>query len=359
MRLHVVSVPHTQVTKAYSWCAFTNHVRVFCNMMSDLGHEVILYAGSETEARCSELVTCITPEEQAEHFPNQIPVFDESRPEWRLFNDRAIMGLRVRARTDDYLCLIQGQAQKSIADSTPIQTVEFGVGYPGTLFDSKRIFVSRAWQNTVAGWQKTAGGADGLFYDTVIPYPFEVNEFPIGDGLGDYLLFVGRLIERKGLEIVRLVAERTGLPLVVAGFGDESLIPKGAEFVGVVEPAQRAALMGAARAVLMPTLYLEPFGAVAVEAQLCGTPAITTDFGAFPETVVQGVTGYRCHDLGEFTWAANHAGELDRTRIRADARSKFSTEVIRGRFDDYFHLLDTLHDALGWYADRERSPIHG
>ena len=42
-----------------------------------------------------------------------------------------------------------------------------------------------------------------------------------------------------------------------------------------VGPLERAELLRNAKAVLMPTYYLEPFGGVNVEAQLCGTPVIT------------------------------------------------------------------------------------
>lgn len=66
--LHIVSLPHTQTTAEYTHCAYTQKVRKFCNMMSDLGHEVILYASEENEARVSELVTVITKDEQRRIF---------------------------------------------------------------------------------------------------------------------------------------------------------------------------------------------------------------------------------------------------------------------------------------------------
>ena len=44
---------------------------------------------------------------------------------------------------------------------------------------------------------------------------------------------------------------------------------------------------------------------------MAGTPAITTDFGAFPETVEHGKTGFRCRTLNEFVQAAKARIALD------------------------------------------------
>jgi glycosyltransferase involved in cell wall biosynthesis len=339
MRFHVVGLPHTQVTRAFSWCAFTNEVRVFCNMMSDAGHEVTLYAGEETEARAA-LVPCITREEQARYFPDRVPPYDPGHPGWRLFNGRAAAAIAERSGLGDLVC-ISSWAQWPVAEAVRhLETVEPFIGYSGSAVRD-RVFKSQAWRACVQGWQQTSYDADGSFYDAVVPYAFELGDFAVGDGAGGYLLYVGRLTRRKGLEVVVETAKRTGLPLVVAGFGEKELIPAGAEFVGVVGPAERARLMGAAAATLMPTLYVEAFGAVAVESQLCGTPAITTDWGAFPETVEHGVSGFRCSSLGEFEDAVRLAGTLDRAAVRRSAE-RFSAERVGPQFISYFGRLERL-----------------
>lgn len=345
MRLHVVSVPHTETTRDYEWCAFTSETRKFANMMHSLGHEVYLYAGEHNEGACTEHIDCSDPE-----FDERLPPYESDYPMWRAFADKAIAAIAEREQSNDYLCLIGGLVQKPVADAfAAMTTVEFGVGYEG-VFSRFRVFVSYAWMHAVYGWSMGANRADGSFYDAVIPCSLEVEDFPAGEGKGDYLLYVGRLIERKGLAVVRDVAERTGLPLVIAGGdGDESLIPPDAEYHGIVGPDERAKLMGNARCILAPTLYVEPFGKVAVEAQMCGTPAITTDWGGFVETVDHRRTGFRCHNLADFCAAVDASKDLDRAAIRERAIKLYSTDTVRHQYQWYFEQLATLRGE-GWYS---------
>ena len=259
---------------------------------------------------------------------------------WQAVNALQAERIAERAEPGDLLLIPFGVCQQSIAERLPhLRAVEYGIGYGGTFADF-RVFESRAWQATVYGAQQGAHGANGRFYDAVIPNFYDPAELPLGEG-GDYLLYVGRLTERKGLQIVLDTAERTGLPLVVAGAGEYPL-PDWVDYRGVVAGEEKAKLMGGARALLCPTLYLEPFGGVAVEAQMCGTPAITTDFGAFPETVEQGASGFRCRRMDEFAAAVEKAGALDRGAIRARALDRYSFAAVRPLYEDYFDHLATL-----------------
>ena len=106
--------------------------------------------------------------------------------------------------------------------------------------------------------------------------------------------------------------------------------------------------MGNAIATFVPTQYIEPFGNVNIESQACGTPVITTDWGAFTETVIQGVTGYRCRTFDEFCKAAENSVNLDPKIIRKHAISKYSVDNIRYEYDKYFKRLYTLW-GNGWY----------
>jgi len=344
--LHLISVPHTSTTPEYSWCAFTSLARSFSSMMQGLGYEVILYAGPENDAKCSEHVNCRNGYEWTE----RVPPYETNHPGWRAFAEKATEEISKRYTPGDYLCLVGGGVQEPIAAAFPdARIVEPVSGYQGVMDNSYRVFPSYSWMHAVYGHYYTAAGADGRFYDAVIPHWVDMENHPEGSGDGDYILYVGRLIERKGLQIVREVAERTGLPLVVAGFGDESLVPPGANFVGSVEPGDRAQLMRNARCLLAPTLYVEPFGLVAIEAMASGTPAITTDFGAWTETVVDDVTGYRCNSLDDFCTAVEMSKDLDRSFIRQRTIDLYSAEAVGVQYNDFFEHLETLKGA-GWYA---------
>jgi glycosyltransferase involved in cell wall biosynthesis len=347
MRFHIVALPHTQVTKEFSGCAFTEKVRRFVMMMKAQGHTVFLYAGDQSEGVEDELITCATETERAKAMESiaHYTSFPFSGPLWDKFNATAIAELGKRLEPQDFICLIGGSAQKPIADAYPSHlSVEFGVGYGG-VFSKFRVFESYAWMHSIyAGW-KNPTTADGQFYDVVIPGYLEPEMFPLGDGKGDYYLFIGRLIDRKGYRIAQEVCQRLGKRLILAGPGEQVGYGK---FVGSVGPAERAALMGGAIATFAPTLYVEPFGNVVIESQACGTPTITTDWGAFTENNPHGVTGFRCRTLQEFMRAAEDVKALDRAAIRERAVSLYNLDTIGQQYDAYFKRLLTLWGD-GWY----------
>lgn len=346
MRFHIVALPHTQVTKQYAGCAFTEKVRRFCLMMHNLGHEVFLYAGEEVEAPVTELITCVSETERASavgdiHFTS----FPFQGPLWDKFNAKAIEEISKRIEQKDFICIIGGTAQQPVAQSFPNHlSVEFGVGYGG-VFSQFKVFESYAWMHSMYGAYKNPTTADGNFYDVVIPGYLEPDMFPLGDGKGDYYLFIGRLIDRKGYKIAQEVCERLGKRLILAGPGEQRGY---GEFVGSVGPEERARLMGGAIATFAPTLYIEPFGNVVIESQACGTPTITTDWGAFTENNPHGLTGFRCRTLKEFMQAAEDVKHLSRPLIRAHAIEKYSVDTIAIQYEKYFERLLTLWED-GWY----------
>lgn len=344
MRFHLPALPGQPITKANSTCAFTAKVRRFADMMVPRGHEVNIYGDPEHES-LGDHVACYEPGEP--------PPFTVGG--WTNANAAAIAAIKERAEPGDVLGLIGGICQEPLVRAFPeLYPVEFGIGYPGVnRTGTYRVFESYAWLHQVYGELYGSGTADGRFYDAVIHGYFDRTEFPKGKDEG-YLLYVGRMIERKGIQIVCDTAEEAGLPLILAG-GAGDFKPSYGEHIGIVEPEERGKLMAGAKALMCPTTYIEPFGAIAVEAQLCGTPVIATDFGAFTETVTQGVTGYRCRRLGEFVWAAQQAHELDRNWIRTNAINTWSLEAIAPQYENYFDHLRTLSND-GWYDKNPSQP---
>lgn len=359
MRFHVISLPHTQTTREYSWCAYTDKVRKFSTMMHDRGHDVFLYAGEENEARCTEHIPVVMQREQKEWWPEwdwRTQMWPDGwrvgAPWWEQMNGRAISAMRDRIEPQDFVCVIAGFCQQQIAHAFPENlNVEWGIGYKGTFSDC-RVFESYAWMHHMYGREQKDSGH---FWDAVIPNFFDPMDFvylPAPHQEGEYLLFIGRLIPDKGLQVVRDVVERTGYKLKVAGQGDPTFFDGlDYEYLGVVDPTERNRAMALATAVLAPTLYIEPFGGVAVEAQLSGSPAITTDFGAFTETVEP---QWRCSTLQDFLDAVTLAGKLtlsDRLRIANRARRYLMPHVAR-EYEAYFSRLLTLWED-GWYQLRK------
>jgi glycosyltransferase involved in cell wall biosynthesis len=210
------------------------------------------------------------------------------------------------------------------------------------------------------------GIEDGRWYDTVIPNYFDPDELPFSRENDGDLLYVGRLIARKGVHVAAQIAEACGRKLLVAGPGcvasEDGLIVMGEgvisgpiEYIGVLGPEERAQAMGRAAVLLAPTGYIEPFGGVAVEAMMCGTPVVATPWGAFTETVRPGVSGELFHTLQEGVDAVELSATFDRLTVRDYAEERYSLDAVAPLYERWFSRLETLW-AAGWY-ERETACV--
>lgn len=350
MNLHVVALPHTQVTREWSACAYTQKVRRFVDEMSERGHLVTLYGPEVAQTKAAEHVTCITTAQQAGfgfegHASYNVMRWDHSDPLWLGYNRRVTEAMARRVKPRDLVCIVSGNAGQPLVDAMVATTLvcEFGVGYTGTCVGTHRVFESHTWRSYVHG---ASDDHLGRAFDEVIPNGYDVADYPFGPG-GDYVAFCGRLDAAKGLNVAQQACERAGIELRCAGVGEW---PGGyGEHLGLLGQSEVTELMANARAVMVPTDYLGPFEGVHVEAQLCGTPVITTDWGIFTETVTSGVNGFRCKVLRDYLDALDVAVALDRAAIRRTAQDRWSMQTVGDLYDAYFARLDTLWDG-GWYA---------
>jgi glycosyltransferase involved in cell wall biosynthesis len=204
--------------------------------------------------------------------------------------------------------------------------------------------------------QATTARRLGVHVSHVIHHGIDVEEVPAGNGRGDgqgsYLMFLGRMDRTKGILRAIEIARSTGSRLIIAAKMTEpaerqffecevaARCVDGIEFVGEVGGSEKYRMLGAASALLNPIEWPEPFGLVMVEALATGTPVITTPFGAAPEIVEHGVTGFLCDDDEALVRAVRAASTIDRRRCRAEVDRRFSTSLmVRRHLDAYGRLL--------------------
>lgn len=129
----------------------------------------------------------------------------------------------------------------------------------------------------------------------VVHCPVDVDRFAIGAGDGDYVLVVSRLLPYKRVDLAIAACKLAGVRLLVVGAGPaeralkEAARGMGTEFLGPLPDAELRAVMGRARAIVLPGE--EDYGLVPLEANASGRPAIALARGGALETIRPGVTG--------------------------------------------------------------------
>jgi glycosyltransferase involved in cell wall biosynthesis len=233
--------------------------------------------------------------------------------------------------------------------------VEPGIGYANeTNFARWKVWESYALYHAHCGLEAVRNCKQDN-YSVVIPNYFDPEDFIYKEKKDDYYLFIGRVYTGKGVHIAIDAAKRAGVKLIIAGQlnGDYKLPPlsENVTYVGYADIEMRKTLMANAKALLIPSQYLEPFGGVQIESLFSGTPIITSDWGAFAECNLHNVTGYRCRTMGDYVEAIQNIekGRIDSRACREWAEN-YSLEAVAPKYEKYFNDVLDVYTGEGWYT---------
>jgi glycosyltransferase involved in cell wall biosynthesis len=187
----------------------------------------------------------------------------------------------------------------------------------------------------------------GLNVPAIVLHGIDTARFTFRETPDDYLLFLGRFTQGKGVLQAIEVARRVGMRLLLAAAEDdyyrEHVAPQvdGRQivYVGEVDFETKVKLFGGARALLYPVQAGEPFGLVLAEGMACGTPAAALDRGAVREVVDDGVTGGVYENIEEMARGLDRVLSLDRARIRQLAVARFGADRMVDEYVAAYHQV--------------------
>jgi len=185
----------------------------------------------------------------------------------------------------------------------------------------------------------------------VIHHGLDTADFPVGEGKGDYFLFLGRMSPDKGAHRATEICYKAGVPLLMAAkmrepweheYFDTNVRPylnDRIRYLGEVGHEEKLELLANAKGLIFPIRWNEPFGMVMIEAMACGTPVLAFPEGAAPEVVEDGKTGFLCADEAEMIDAIGRIDQIDRADCRAAVKGYFSA----GRMvDEHIELFTEI-----------------
>lgn len=324
MKIHVLANPRTQTGLMHRTDPFAVHAYKYIKHLSP-HFDMIHYGIPGAQVDCEHV---------------DIPTDPQNI---KGFNQIAGAEIRKRAKAGDIIVCFYGVDNKLACDMNPsCKIVEPSIGYRANgTFAPYRVFTSYAQMHMFYGERGML--MNPSWFDAVIPNPFTVSEFDLYHNKEDYFLYFGRICPEKGVDLAIQATEVLGKKLVIAGPGSLQAmgydrIPNHVEVVGVLGPEKRKEFMGKAKALLGLTYYVEPFGNMVIEANLCGTPVVTTDWGGFAETVDHGVTGYRVRDFKSLLTAMESVKDIDPRACRRHGL-KYSDESVHQLHAEYIRRV--------------------
>jgi glycosyltransferase involved in cell wall biosynthesis len=230
--------------------------------------------------------------------------------------------------------------------------------YPESVFRLKR---QDFYLNCVSASQRRSCPPSPFL--SVVPNGIDVGRLSSRLPKRKYALAMGRICPEKGFHFALEAATAASSDLLLAGevfsykshqeYFRSKIAPRldqRRRFIGPVGFERKKQLLNEARCLLVTSSVAETSSLVAMEALAAGTPVIAFPSGALPEVIEHGKTGYLVRHAREMADAIKAVDRLDPEDCRAEARRRFSAEVMVER---YFHLYRNMLSDRAFEPARE------
>ena len=216
----------------------------------------------------------------------------------------------------------------------------------------------RTWQSRIdmyialSEFSKAKFIQAGLPKQKIVVKPNFLNNDPgFKDTIKDFAMYLGRLSEEKGVDVLLKAWKDIEMPLKIVGDGPMSIYKKhdnpSVEFTGRVQNESAVEMLKHARYFILPSTCYENFPMSIVEAFACGTPAIVSGHGAMAEIVQDGYTGLHftpgdAIDLeAKIRWANQHPEEM--ALMGHNARKEFEAKYT---FEQNYKALINIYNSI-------------
>jgi len=350
MIFHVLAIPVHPTQKKITLCAFTQKVYKFCKSMTERGHTVFHYGHPESNVPCTQhfdVVSTSTYNEvyEKEQWQNFLSQSIENKVHSEFNLNAAKLIKKNKQSKNDFVLAFWGighlECCQKLADDFII--VEPSIGYESA-FAPFKVFESYAHLHKLH-YKMYKGSPFPSFNDHVIRPGFYFEDFLYKEKKENYILFLGRMVDGKGIHIAQSLSQATQIPIKFVGPQNlkNTLVKNNnlAEYLHTVSYEERKNLLANAKALIMPTLYAEPCGWSMLEAFISGTPVLSTDWGGLSEYNIHGKTGFRCKSLNEF-FHSLHAIDIIKPEVcRRYAEENFTINTVSKMYENYFnHLIE-------------------
>lgn len=311
-------------------------VAYLCEEWLALGHEVSLFAASDSTVAVTELVSAGESILSRQEEPPSLASAFEAISISQLLSRIDEFDI-VHCHTEfSHLAALQNHRHKVIT------TLHWRVDEE----DRQATFRFFQMANLIAISQDQASYLSGG-RAIVIPHGIPEGLYSASTSANSGLAFIGRMTDQKRPDRALEIARRSGCHLTLAGgvdvgnptYFDRLVRPhlsEMAQWVGSIDDSQKETLLQNAAALLFPIDWDEPFGLVMIEAMACGCPVIAWDRGSVREVIEHGVSGFIVSSVEEAVAAVHQISSLDRRAVRAAFERSFTSERMARHHLDYF-----------------------